>query len=206
MDNDSSKSAVKKSSVKLILAVGILLLPVVITVVIFTPFIISKTHINNYLKIYRLPDLFSENDILQIIQKMRDDREYAFYFQNISQGRLQRAGSEVYAILDGSRSKDKMADAINAQTEKVKLLAVLFTQLQYPTAFYDHPQDYPELTHALTSFLYEEFKLSIIGLIYKAKYDRAFTFQWDAASQEAARQLQGIIRNLGPQSRQQINL
>jgi len=206
MENQQSPAGARKIPIRLVLAIGIFALPVLVTVVIFTPFIFSKTNLKNHLKGYIIPDQFAAADISRVVRQMRDDREFLFYFSTINDRQIGVLEQEVFTLLDGIVSKDILLATVREQNARVRSFAALFSHLEYPDAFFNQPEAYPQLGNALKSLLYEEFKLSVMGLIYKAKYDHEFSFQWDDTSRLAATHLQEILVKLDSESRRKLNI
>ena len=174
----------------------LLSITVIVIMVVFAPFI-SERNRNKYESSYRLEEGFGKPDVKTVIQRMQKDNEFWFYFHVLPSAWVEKAGDEVYAILNKNRSQAALAGQIKELQVQVRSLAIRFNAFQYPTAFLRSPQDYPVLATALVDFLYMEFKLTILGACYKSTYDIKFYFNWDVYVRQAAVELQKIIVQMG---------
>lgn len=188
---------------KILLILGLLTIPVILIMVIFAPFISDRNR-NKYETSYLLPEGFGQADVEAIIQKMRGDREFSFYFMVLSPAHIKKATEETYAILNANRSQAALAERMNEMHAEVHRLAVAFSAFEYPPGFTSSPLVYRELLTPLVDFVYREFTLTVLGACYKSNYDLKFRFQWDEFVLQAAGQLQKLLAEMQPASRQAV--
>lgn len=188
---------------KILLILGLLTIPVIVIMAIFAPFISDRNR-NKYETSYLLPEGFGPADVEAVIEKMRGDREFSFYFTVLSPAHIKKATEETYAILNANRSQAALAERMNEMHAEVHRLAVAFSAFEYPPGFASSPLVYPDLLTPLVDFVYTEFTLTVLGACYKSNYDLKFRFQWDAFVLQAAGQLQKLLAEMHPASRQAI--
>ncbi len=190
----SQPSAVTSFLIKTFLALLVLGAPVLALVLIFKPFVKQPQAERPVLLIdYRLPDGYQRKDITEQVKKMSEDPEYLFYFYSIDKDEIVNATREVFEILDRARHQQSLQKEMLDLQKKTQALATMFYHLEYSDEYLADPTAFPELQKVLKAFLYEEFKLAILGVSYKGTYDPAFRFEWDRTSRLAARKLHAIL-------------
>ncbi|MCA9394872.1 MAG: hypothetical protein KC900_11755 [Candidatus Omnitrophica bacterium] len=191
----SQRPTLGKSLLKLFLGVLIFGAPVLVLLLIFKPFVSQQVAEERpAVQIdYSLPLGYQRKDVTEIVKKMSDDPEYLFYFYSIGKDDIVKATYDVFEILDRARNRDALKSEIDSLQKKTQSLATMFYHLEYTDDYVDDPTAFPELQKVLKTFLYEEFKLAILGVSYKGTYDENFYFQWDRTSRLAARKLHGIL-------------
>ncbi|MGE0267547.1 MAG: hypothetical protein AB7S78_03690 [Candidatus Omnitrophota bacterium] len=189
------RSHVIKNLVKLCLLILLFLAPVLVLMGVFTPFA-SKKISERIVNSYQIPDDFKIEDITQIVKKMSLDPEFLFYFNVLDKENIARGAFEAYEIMNRSRSAETFLNEINLLQKKTKSLAVMFYHLEYTEDFVENPKSYPDLDKIMKDFLFEDFKLAVLGVCYKANYDESFLFKWDQPSRLAARKLYTIVKKL----------
>jgi len=185
-------------SIKIILGMLILVLPVVIVMLIFGP-IASKKIDKETLDKYKLEHPFSEDDLKSIVDAMRMEYEFQFYFLILDEEMVERAVHEAYLILSKSQDTGSLLVRLMQMQEKVHSLSVLFYHLDYSDNFFKDPQAFPELNRILWQLLEEEFTLTVLGVFYKANYVHDFSFQWGQTAHQAALKLKNIVMKLKDQ-------
>jgi len=181
--------------IKLLAIFGMITIPLIVIMVLFSPLVAQKQK-KIYSQVYPISENFTQEDIRSTIGKMEKDGEFFFYFMVLTDQDKEMAAEEVFQILSRNRGKDKHYRQIMESMKEAKSLATLFGTLVYPEKFHAEPEQYPVLGRTLHTFVYEEFKLTVMGLCYRSMYDKNFRFQWDETSQEAATKLQKLILQL----------
>ena len=191
----SQRPTLGKSLLKLFLGVLIFGAPVLVLLLIFKPFVSQQVAEERpAVQIdYSLPLGYQRKDVTEVVKKMSEDPEYLFYFYSIGKDDIVKATYDVFEILDRARNRDALKSEIDSLQKKTQSLATMFYHLEYTDDYVDDPTAFPELQKVLKTFLYEEFKLAILGVSYKGTYDENFYFQWDRTSRLAARKLHGIL-------------
>ena len=77
--------------------------------------------------------------------------------------------------------------------KRVQSLSILFVNLDYDVEV-SGPSE--ELNKIMWRLLEEEFKLTILGLCYKATFDPDFAFTWDDSARASALKIRKIIDHL----------
>lgn len=184
-----------KMLLKVFLVVIVLGAPVLVLLLIFKPFV-GKRQVQERPVVrvdYRLPEGYQRPDITAHVKKMSEDPEYLFYFYAINKEDIVMATRESFEILDRARDQQSLRAEMDALQKKTQSLATMFYHLEYGDEYTADPAAFPELQRVLKTFLYEEFKLAILGASYKGTYEEAFHFEWDRTSKLAARKLHGIL-------------
>ena len=190
----SQPSSFWKNILKVLLILLVFGAPVLFLILVFKPFVAKQQVERPVMRVdYALPADYQRSDLTELVKKMSSDSEYLFYFYSIEKDEIVKATFEVFEILDRSRSKDNLLAEIQAMQQKAQSLAVMFYHLEYGEDYIADPTAFPELQKVLRTFLYEEFKLAILGVCYKGTYDEEFRFEWDRTSRLAARKLHGIL-------------
>lgn len=177
---------------KMVAVLLMLCVPIVVIMMVFTPLAIKK-NTQEVEEQYSLPENFVKDDVISIVNKMKQDQEFAFYFYTLKPKAIERITQEVFVILDENRKQDLLNKKLREVTEEVVQLSILFLHLEYDDEFVKNPSQFPELNQTLWKFLEEEFKLTILGLCYKVNHDKHFSFQWGPSAKLAAQKLQSII-------------
>lgn len=190
----SQPSSFGKNLLKVFLVLVVFGAPVLVLVLVFKPFVAKKNVERPVVRIdYKLPENYARREVSETVKKMSEDPEYLFYFYAIEKGEILRATLDAYEILDRARSQESLLSEVETLQKKTQSLAVMFYHLDYDDAYIEDPTAFPELQKVLKTFLYEEFKLAILGVCYKGTYANEFRFQWDRTSHLAARKLHGIL-------------
>ncbi|MBP9854046.1 MAG: hypothetical protein KBD53_04170 [Candidatus Omnitrophica bacterium] len=173
----------------------IFVLPVLVLFVIFAP-LAAKKNPQRTAAEYQIPPDFTINDIAKIVERMRTDPEFQFYFRALSSDKITQGALEVYEIMNRSRSGDVFLNEIKLQQKKTSSLALLFYYLEYSDDFFKNPELYPDLSKTIVNFSFEDFKLAVLSICYKSNIDPTFFLKWDETSQLAARKLFETIKRL----------
>ncbi|MBZ0167460.1 MAG: hypothetical protein K8I00_11695 [Candidatus Omnitrophica bacterium] len=190
----SQPSSLGKNLLKVFLVLLVFGAPVLVMVLFFKPFVSKKNVEHPVVRVdYKLPKGYQRREVSEAVKKMSDDPEYLFYFYAIEKDEILRATLDVYEILDRARSQESLLTEVETLQMKTKSLAVMFYHLDYDDGYIEDPTAFPELQKVLKTFLYEEFKLAILGVCYKSTYANDFRFEWDRTSQLAARKLHSIL-------------
>lgn len=191
----SQPTSMGRTLLKLFLGLLVFGAPVLVLLIIFKPFVNQRTVEERPLVQidYSLPRGYQRKDVTETVKKMSEDPEYLFYFYSINKEDIVQATFEVFEILDRARRQELLKTEIDSLQKKTQSLATMFYHLEYTDEYVDDPSAFPELQKVLNTFLYEEFKLAILGVCYKGTYDEMFVFQWDRTSRLAARKLHGIL-------------
>ncbi|MCA9401189.1 MAG: hypothetical protein KC713_06155 [Candidatus Omnitrophica bacterium] len=174
--------------------------PIIIVMLVFTPMATEKTE-QVFKEQYRLSSDFTKNDIIRIIENMRKDHEFMYYFYILKPELLNTAILEVANEMEKYRDQEAIHNLIEQKKEKVSTLGSLLLNLEYPEDYYKNPQSFPSMNNLLWQFFAEEFKLSVVALCYKATYDPTFAFNWDDLTRRAARKFQAVAGRLSREQR-----
>lgn len=170
---------------KFLIFVLIIVVPIIIVMSVMGTMAQEKRK-KEFIQNFSLPELYSKEDVDRIIERMRQTNEFAFYFYALRPEQIEMARQEVFQILDQNRTKEMLIQTMMTQIEPTSKAAVLFSSLEYPEDFSQDMSKYPKFKEILEQFLYEDFKLAILGLCYKATYQITFMFNWDKATRSAA--------------------
>lgn len=181
----------------------VIFIPLLVVVFVFSPLAKQKNleAINIQYDRYVLPPQYTKKNFEQLIEKMKEDNEFRFYFYAFSNEQVDLVVRETYEILDQSREGDKLLNIIQEQKNIVQGLSEVFASLEYSDSFIKSPKNYPELNNVLWSFLQEEFKLTLLGAIYKSNFNREFLFLWTDSVHLTADKLRKIIFSLKGEAR-----
>lgn len=190
----SQPSSFGKNVLKVFLILLVFGAPVLFLILVFKPFVAKQQVERPVSRVnYVLPADYQRSDVTALVKKMSSDSEYLFYFYAIEKDEIVKATYDVFEILDRSRSKKALLGELQSMQQKAQSLAMMFYHLEYGEEYIADPTAYPELQKVLKTFLYEEFKLAVLGVCYKGTYDEGFRFEWDRTSRLAARKLHGIL-------------
>jgi hypothetical protein len=184
-------------SIKRILGIVIVVTsPVILTIAIFMP-VISRQRSTASAVPDNFRAEFQKENIVKLVQGMRMNGEFRFYFEILSPENIEQAIDEVYSELDQNRSSVAMKELLFSKKDQVRTKAILFNSFDY-SALQSDTEDFRQesVFQPLWLFLYEDFKLTILGICYKALYDKNFSFSWEADIKQAALNLRHIIENL----------
>lgn len=191
----STSIKIMKPLIKIALIILVFCIPIAITMGIFTP-LISRKHSQHYVGRYFLPENFSSHDMLFILERMKDDPEFAFYFRILPEDYIKKAADEIFVTMDAHRGKKALKEALLKKQARIDSLAMLLLSFDYGIPFYKNPVAFPDLNKTLWNFIFEEFKLNIMGATYKSTYELGFQFAWSSHSLHAAQKAQNIISQL----------
>lgn len=187
--------------VKLICIALVLILPLILVWMILTPLVQkmeSKT------EQYTLKDNFSKADLNQLVQQMKFDPEYRFYFNILGEQALSGSIAQAYDYLELARDRIGMRQVIDRLRNRIESAAVQVLSLPLPPDFLNTPSRYEEVCRSLYEFVRTEFVLTLAGVCYKLRHDEAFTFSWSTEASQAAYRVQEIFLTLTDQQRQDI--
>jgi len=191
MLNNGFKTFLKNRLIRIFAIILLLILPIIIVMVIFTPIARNKNIQLNYER-YTLPENYTEEDIRACIAKMKSSNEFRFYFNALRDSELDEVIDDAVKLLLQTREQKALLNLISIMQEKVIAKSTLFNHLSYPEEYFIRPNDFPQLTNVLQDFIASEFKLSILGLVFKSTYDQKFSFDWDNSARSAAHKLRSI--------------
>ncbi len=180
-------------SVKLLVIVGILLVPILLTVMICRP-IIARYRSRSAVVHYRLPDAFHKSDLERMVWHMGQEPEYAFYFKALSADDLKNFTEETYALLDAHRGREKHLNLVREMQSSVEDMAVLINTLSLPDEM--TAESHPDIIVIFWKFFLKEFQTTMAGLSYKATYDQAFRLEWSSQARDAAQKLKDVFSSL----------
>lgn len=180
-------------SVKLLVIIGILLIPILLTVLICRP-IISRHMSRSNIVQYRLPESFSKSDLEQMLWRMGREPEYAFYFKPLSAEDLKHFTDEIYALLDAYRGRERQLNLVREMQSSVEDMAVLINTLSLPDNM--TAESHPDIVVIFWKFFLKEFQTTVAGLSYKATYDQDFRLEWSSQARDAAQKLKEVFSSL----------
>ena len=178
--------------VRILGIVLILVIPLLIVMSVFRPFASRQKH-PRYEE-YVIQKDFTKIDLIRVVEHMRQDPEFVFYFQAFPRGKLDIAIEEIYSALDQNRSQEKHLELLNNSQEQVRSLAALFQSFHFGQDMQQLLQQSPELYRTIWFFFCEELKLTVFGLCYKVIYDQSFSFNWDKETRQTAGDIRVIIQ------------
>jgi len=141
----------------------------------------------------KMPTDYTRQDILKVIKKMEGDAEFQFYFEGLKASRRQEIINEATDILLSHRNQTELYNEIQEIYERVSSLSLLFYHMDITNEFIYTPSAYPNLELLINEFITEEFKLTILGVVYKTQHDPKFVFRWDGKSRLAAQMLYQLV-------------
>lgn len=189
------RSHVIKKLVKFCLIILLFMAPVMVLMLIFTPFASDKIT-QRIATSYKIPENYTHDDITQTVMKMNKDPEFPFYFSSLTNEEIVQATYEVYEVMNRARSAELLLAELNQQQQKTKALAVMFYHLDYTEEFINDPVGFPDLYKVMKALLIDDFKLAVLGVCYKSNYDEKYVMVWDQVSRSAARKLRDIMNKL----------
>jgi hypothetical protein len=181
----------------------IILIPVFLTILILMP-VIKGSRSQKYADHYQLKEGFTAYDIDQIVDRMSQDHEFYFYFLTLSTDSVAQAVDEVQRLLNQNRGREALDRLLVKMMAGIEAEASQLSRLSYPEDFSSRPQNYPEITQKMWNFIYEEFKLAIVGVCYKASYDTQFQFRWQSTTAQMAVRLKDLLLTLTTKQREEL--
>ncbi|MFA5260363.1 MAG: hypothetical protein WC450_03955 [Candidatus Omnitrophota bacterium] len=179
--------------VKLLVIAGILLIPLVLTVLICRPIIAQ--HMSRSIAVhYRLPDDFKKADVERMVWHMGQEPEYAFYFRALSADDLKNFVDDVYSLLNTRRGREFHSKLVREMQSSVEDMAVLINTLSLPDNM--TAESHPDIIVMFWKFFLKEFQTTVVGLCYKATYDQDFRLEWSPEARSAARKLKDVFTSL----------
>ena len=186
------KSFLANHAVRVFIFIGLIAAPVVLIMMIFSPLAQKKNNAPS-LEPFRLPANYQQEDIINIIKHFRGHPDFQFYYNALAEEQVENATVEIVFILLKAKSAEALLDEITKMKNDVFLAGIMFNSVQYDDDFMEYPDDSPELRGVMWRFLYEEFKLTMLGMCYKATYDSQFSFQWPQETRLAAAKLKSMV-------------
>ncbi len=180
--------------------IGLILLAVFVLLsaaVLYSISLIQERRWEEGLKAYVLPEDFSQEDVGRVIQAMRNDAEFAFYFRAFTEQEVGRATAEVYALMRTFKDRKDFLHAIEKKTGTVSSLVRVLLTTDMPDDYAKNPARYPELRNLMGKFYFEDFQLTILGACYRSTYDKHFRFHWGSEARALARRLNRLIVEAG---------
>ena len=181
----------------------IMIAPLGLAMLLLFP-MIARSNSVKYVEHYRLSQGFTKNIIDAAVEQMRQDTEYQFYFKMLDPERIQHASAAVYEILNNNREKGQHYQQIKLLKKQVQATAVSLNNLDFPPDFIADPLAHIDLAGKSWNFVEDEFKLTILGLLYKFTYDRNFQFYWSDTSRKAAQKMENLFVGLSEEQRKEI--
>ncbi|HBR15620.1 MAG TPA: hypothetical protein DD723_08825 [Candidatus Omnitrophica bacterium] len=181
--------------VKWIAIVFLIFSPVLLIMLIFSP-LTSRRSSKSHLRPYRLSENLDRESIGFIIDKMREDQEFQFYFFVLDPEHIDRISGDIFHLLSENRDKSFLLYQIEQLKKAVNSMKQVFDSVEFPEDYFENPALHPELNQLVWQFLLEDFKLTVLGLCYKATYDTNFALQWDKKDQSFAQKLITIYLKL----------
>ncbi|MCB9748000.1 MAG: hypothetical protein H6755_06290 [Candidatus Omnitrophica bacterium] len=182
------KQILARPYLKFAVFILLILTPLAVIILIFTPLASKKTE-SIIFNQYSLPKNFTREDVLRVISNMRNDPEFQYYFLQLKENDVESAILEVLILLENTKTQHKLLVEIELFKEEVKSLALLFYNLELEESFYSNPEQFDHINKIMWKFLYEDFKLNILGICYKASFDQEFSFKWDQITRLSAQKL-----------------
>jgi len=177
----------------------LILIPVLVVMAIFMPIIRSNKPLD--VSTYRLPQEFAQEEIDELVGLMKHETEFGFYFELIDEENIVRASQDVYTSLRNRRSVDRMLEQVKSNQKKIKGLAMFFSSYDYSHVNWEEGGFPAEIKRAIWLFLYEDFKLTLSGLVFQKLHQPDFQFQWDEETRVAAVNLKKHISNFNESQR-----
>lgn len=186
------KGLLSKGPVKVIAVLLLLVAPIIILVVVFRP--MAKKRVNKeFVAKYTLPKNYTAEDIVNIIKKMRKDREFEFYFYALGNDRIAQLTENIVSIMKSTRKDDLLLNVIKAKRQEVHYLGVFFLNINFPNDFFVNPDKYPQLSSSMWNFISREFEVTLLSICYKSLYNPKFELTWDKSDFMAAVKLKEVM-------------
>ena len=141
---------------------------------------------------YRITTTLDAEAIDRMVDVMRQEPEFAFYFSVLDERAQRPIRQEAASIILENATPEGLLEMIKEAYAKTQSLGAAFYFMEYGDDFARTPAFYPQLNELFWSFIKEEFQLAILGVFYKAHYDPQFVFTWDELTRLAAQKLRQI--------------
>jgi hypothetical protein len=182
---------IKKSGVVIIVC-GISALCVLALIMLYFQMRVRQSTSN--LHQYVLENGFVRDDVTRVIQKMKEDPDFKFYFELLNNRVVVQGGEDAYAVLSAHREEKSLLTQIMIMQKHVLSFATLVNAFDIPEDFIEQQDQYEDLNEIFRNLLYEDFKLAVLGVCYKATFDEHFAFKWDKDTLLAANKIQELSR------------
>jgi hypothetical protein len=156
----------------------------------------SKNSMAALLSVYKLEKDFALADITRIVDHMRKDKEFSFYFSVIPNVRIQEITREVFQLLVKNNSQEAIFNTMTDLKSKIYAISSLFYHMDYSNYSPQDPNRNEDLDKLFWGFLEEEFELAVLGVCYKANYNPQFVYEWDISAIQAAEKLKAILSKI----------
>jgi hypothetical protein len=184
-----------KGPVKIALVIILLATPLVILMLVFRPMAGKKTK-KEFVAKYTIPKDYKKVDLVNIVSKMRKDKEFEFYFFAMGNERIAAVTENAISVMLNNRTKESLLSFIKTKKQEVHYLSVFFLNMNFPNEFYTNPSSYPQLDDALWKFITREFEVTLLAACYKSLYDANFSLKWEEVNYVAAMKLKDVILNI----------
>lgn len=190
-----TKSPKKKSHFLRNIFIGVFVLIFVISAGVFTAFILNKQKviIQQPPAQYIMKENYTKDDLLNAFRAIRKDREFAFYFRVMDKREASIALKDVMDILLEKRNRQELFEVIREKKAQVSRLSKVFFYMDYAANYLTDEKEDSVAYKVMREFLYEEFKLTVLGAFYRGTYDRNFSFEWDRSDVLSALKLKSLL-------------
>jgi len=198
-DPESNKLKIHPAA-KVFVILVLAFVPIALVAAVFMPLIAGKhkQEIKEYPRLYSLRPDFTRADLSEAVDKMRQDYEFQYYFKILEKKSVALAVDQVYAQIPAKMDRQSFSVLLKAKQTEVERLGQMFDSVYF--AKDDRSPDYDvkrqELKKALCPLFYKDFKLSVMGAIYKSTYDPSFQFQWPFATLRTAINMKTALNDM----------
>lgn len=182
----------KNKSVKIISIIFALIAPVIIIMLIITPFA-KRKYRQNAIEFYQMPEDFVKQDIINFVEKMRYDRGSQLHFKVLDEDQIASATKAATKIMFENRAKDKLYQQVIKKQKEIAAIGYVFDGLGEVQGMFDETDnavDYKELS---LHMVYDDFILRILAASYKSIYDIEFDLKYDRKTRFYAEKAQSIL-------------
>lgn len=182
--------------------------PVILVVVVFKPFVAGKQkeELAEYSEKYSLRPGFTRNDLREVVDNMRTDYEFQYYFRVFDHGSVALAVDQIGTEIAPRMEKESFRQLLESKQAELERLGMLVENVEFSDdIFRTNDENLRPLKEALWSWLYEDFKLSVMGAIYKSTYDPSFRFHWPPQTVRAAAGLKNLFQGMRPEDLEALN-
>jgi hypothetical protein len=176
----------------------LLILPIAFLSVILKPILMAQRH---YARTYPLPALFSREELVRFLTQLSSEKEFKFYFSVFPEEGFRQAIRDIYPLLKMYPDKASLRPFVLKVQANVEQMAREVKALDDPPQFSANPMNYPQLVYASWNFMYEEFKATLMAVVYQTLYDHSFIFLWNNDAREAAYLVRRRVESLDVQQR-----
>jgi len=187
--------------VKIFSVLLIVILPLILIRIVLAPLASNR---RSREIVYTLRDNFSQRDLNRLVQQMKRDPEYGFYFHVLGEQALSESVAQVYGYLELARDKAGMRQVVDRLKDRIERAADQILSLPVPEDFSHAPDRYEKACRSLTEFVRAEFVLTLSGICYKLRHDSTFFFTWSAEASRAAYRVHKIFSTLTEEQRQGV--